>query len=218
MSGYWELGKSSPELMIAIPSITPVSIDWCFNFMSLARPGSTVLRTWKGLPVDVARDTLVRDALKLGAKHILWLDSDNFPEPDTYHVLRYQHLPIVGVLYYSKRGDYACWNLTPDGKFLQPFPKGSVGSGPMRVDAMGFGCVLTDTRVFQVLKEPWFKWDIRNPTVKTPGIFSEDVFFCLKAWREGGFPSYVLSNLRCGHEQTVVKDPEGEEIKEKEVY
>jgi len=204
--------------MIAIPSITPVSIEWCFSFLALSKPGSTVLRTWKGLPVDVARDALVRDALKLGARYILWIDSDNFPEPHTYQALRAHHLPIMGALYWSKRGDYACWNLTPDGRFIAPFQNVDLSGGPVRVDAMGFGCVLTDTRVFRVLKEPWFKWEIRDPSVKSPHIFSEDIYFCLKAYREGGFPSFVLGSLPCGHEQTVVKDPTGKEITAEESF
>ena len=178
MPGYWELKASPPELLIGIPSLGLVTIDWSLHLFSLWRPGATLLRTWKGIPIDVARDQLVRDAIKEGCSHIFFWDADVFPPSDTLNVLYQEKLPIVGGLYWSKRGHYACWSLDIAERTLVPLTdKDLPYKGPSRVDAIGMGCCLIDLRVFKNLPPPWFTWEIREPPAKEPGKWSEDISF-----------------------------------------
>lgn len=210
---YWEAVTSKPDLVVGIPSLGNVTIDWVLNFLTLERFPNTIVRTWKGLPVDVARDSLVRDSLRMGAKHIFFLDQDQIVPQSAIYQLASEYLPIIGALYWSKRGQYACWKLAPDKRSVIPYTKEDLQpeGAPHKVETIGAGALLIDMRVFQAIPEPWFEWQIRDP--KDPaGTFGEDISFGLKAARYG-FCTYCLTSVRAGHEYLSVRDPEGQEMK-----
>jgi len=188
-------------MLISIPSIGTVTIDWALEFRGLALPAGTQVKSWRGLPIDVARNRLVKDAREMNARHICFLDSDQYPErPTAIQELLSLQLPIVSGLYWSKKMAPAMWMPTPGGQTFQAitqFPE----SGLIEVGVVGAGCLLIDMRVFDKIPPPWFVWGIDDPAVQA-GKFSEDFTFCIAA-RRAGFKIHVYTGIRFFHEQMV---------------
>ena len=74
--GIWEMMSQGPQgILIGIPSVGTVTIDWALEFRGLALPVGTQIKSWRGLPIDVARNRLVKDAREMNAKYLFFLDS-----------------------------------------------------------------------------------------------------------------------------------------------
>jgi len=206
----WERGKRKPEVLIGIPLREEnISFEWAKAWKNLLVPtGSPIL--YPEVPaIDVARNMIVEEALRIGVKYIFFLDADVIPPPYAYIRLRSHRLPIVSGLYYTKvprvkdekgevRPTPAMWRYNPKVKGLSPIIDWKPPKGLVEVDAVGMGCALIDTRVFKGIKPPWFEYR-HNPLART-GL-SEDLVFCEKA-KKAGFPIYVDTAVECGHIMT----------------
>lgn len=142
------------------------------------------------------RTRLVSAAFEKGATHILFYDNDiNAPAdtiPRLLNSMNSWEKSIIGVNYptkeirsrptaYADRDDYVgpVWT-KPDSKGLE------------EVAALGFGCVMIDTRVFAAMELPFFEMRGAPPDHVT--TVTEDVFFCRKA-RELGYKIWVDHDL-----------------------
>ena len=207
MPGAWENAADRVDVVVAIPYIgaTPLTIDWVMNTINLGKPANTRVVSWRGLPVDVARNRLVREALKLKAKWIFYLDAAVLPPPPIIPRLMGWKLPIVSGLYRSKLGYPAIWNRDPEvAHKYNPLSEWR-GSGLVAVDVVPAGCLLIDTRVLEIIPEPWFEWGID----RKPDGLSEDFTFCQKA-QDYGFPIYVDLGAECHHEHLLPVGPRGQ--------
>ena len=181
-------------------------MDFFTGLLSLGKPSPVEIISWKGLPVDVARNRLAKDALEKNARYLFMLDADILPPPSGLLRLLSWRLPIVSGLYYAKTGHVAAWRQDPDEpEFFNPLKEIPRG-GLVEVDAVGAGCLLVDTRVFQVIPEPWFEWGQRDPKIKK-GV-TEDMMFCQKA-QDHGFRIWVDSECDCRHEMLLPVDTSG---------
>ena len=207
MAGAWEVPRTN--LIIGILSTGLVSIDWATNLVAFQKPGGTTLRVWRGLPYDVARNRLVRDAREAGCRELLFLDSDVLIPSDAIPKLQSAQLPIVSGLYWSKKGCPGIWKSAPGGQAYQPITQWP-GGGLIEVDAVGAGCLLIDVRVFDVLDKmglPWFEWQIKDPADQA-GKFSEDFAFGRYA-AQAGFKIYCHTGVLCYHEHLTAIDYQG---------
>ena len=127
------------------------------------------------------RNALTREAIKQGATHILWLDSDMTFPPDTLERLYKHDKPIVGAGY-SQRKDPARPVAARDGVWLYTE---ETDTGLEPVDYIGQGCLLVQTDVYKHLEEPWHQlaWNAEKARV-----VSEDVYFCRQAAGIGAVP------------------------------
>lgn len=208
MAGAWEARQ--PDLLIGIPHVGLVTTNWALELRALNIGPGTHIRGWSGVPVDVARNRLVRDAREVGTRFIFFLDSDVIPaDYNAITILMAQELPIVSGLYWSKKGSPAMWKWIEEKKSYAPiiqFPTNNL----VEVDALPAGCLLVDMRVFGVLERaglPWFEWEIDDPANQA-GKYSEDFTFaqhCQKA----GFKLYVHTGVQFHHEQMVSWTPTG---------
>ena len=196
----WE-NKKRPRIVLCIPHKNPfVSTEWdeVYNRLLLPPPFH-VLRRRGPLPVDDARNELVEEALKEDPEWILFLDDDVIPPIDVAYMLMGQHLPIVSVLYPDKPGRSAAFRLVK-GK-PEPVPWGELERATAYVDAVGFGCVLVDSRVFKLAKEkglyPWFRYEY-HPVYNPEGL-SEDQYFCIKVAGKLGIPILVNGYVIAKH-------------------
>lgn len=207
MPGAWETSPDQVDVVVAIPYIgaSPLTIDWLLNTMNLVKPANTRVVSWRGLPVDVARNRLIKEALKLKAKWIFYLDADVLPPAYAIPRLMGYKLPIVSGLYRSKLGYAAIWSRDPEvpAKY-NPISLWRQG-GLLEVDAVPGGCLLIDTRVLEIIPEPWFEWEID----RKPDGLSEDITFCRKA-QDYGFPIYVDLGVECHHEHLLPVGPRGQ--------
>ena len=128
--------------------------------------------------------------------HCLWLDDDMVFTPDLALKLasemndfdmisglyfgRHEPLPVVYVK--NKKHD------DKDDPYKH-FPLLRVPSRTFECDAVGFGCLLMKTDVFDVVPEPWFTIDARG---------GEDIVFCKHA-RDHNLKIGCCGQMRCGH-------------------
>ena len=166
------------DVSILIPVSGPVSPSWALALKRLVIPGRFTLHMIKGVPIDVARNTLVKWALKDGAEWIFFLDSDIILDDYALVNLMQWKLPIVSCLYWAKKmakdkypnGHWCAWkSIEPEEPLdlKKHLPK---GHRLVEVEAVGMGCCLIHRRVFEMLIErgytEWFKWTLDPETGK----------------------------------------------------
>lgn len=169
--------------------------------------GDVKMMEINGTYIDRSRTELVREGLKWGATHLLFLDSDMHFPPDLAHRLLKRNKDIVGVNYARRRFPH----LPVTFKTMPDPEKGDESAvlcyteadstGLEAVDALGFGCILIRTNVFQKVKPEAFETGL----VKDTGIYmGEDTHFCHAAKQEG-FEIWVDHDLshQIGHSGTM---------------
>jgi hypothetical protein len=115
--------------------------------------------------VDLMRERLADESLKLGADYIMWLDADQVYPVDTILKLA-EHceagkLVVGGVTPHKNDGKPMVW------KICNQYGSGDrdrgfeTGRGLVKVDSMGFGGIMTAKEVFDIIKYPRFikTWD-----------------------------------------------------------
>lgn len=149
----------------------------------------------RGVPQDVARNLLVKQALgdKL-VTHVFFVDTDIVleqpPDPnEAIHRLMQCDEPIVSGIYRARQKSgfsYSMWMKHPEG--FTPVKNWS--GNWLQIDVIGMGCCLIKREVFEKTPYPWFTWVEAHP--------SEDFNFCLKA-SEYGYKVRAYTDVRCSH-------------------
>lgn len=179
----------NPRLLIAIPSFTgsinSLAVDGFMRLIGNISNLKTKYEVFTCVPqranIVTARNLIVNEALKQECDWIFWIDDDMVIKSDVNIVekLMAHDKDIVAPLFFSrsfpyipmifkrkKYGDKFCvYNNIMD------YPKGL-----LKVDGIGFGCVLTKVEMFKKLKQPYF-W--------ANEVFGEDLYFCENATRTG---------------------------------
>lgn len=149
-----------------------------------------------GSMLPEVRHRLVAEAMKWGATHALWLDSDMMFPRDTLQCLLRHNVPVVGVNY--PRRMKPCiptghlGNQNGGMLWTEPGDKSLV-----EVKHLGGGVMLVDMRVYDMIDLPFFMFEV---TENKAGLRGEDVYFCEKVKAEGIpiFCDQELSNF-IGH-------------------
>ena len=124
------------------------------------------------------------------ATHLLWIDSDHAFPSDTAHRLLSHKRPWVGINATTRAAPIKPTALKKPGEPLQTTRH---SKGLERVWRMGFGIVLIETRVFQSMPKPWFKFDYFEHDGELEEM-GEDIYFCEKA-KQYGFQPMVDHDL-----------------------
>jgi len=150
--------------------------------------------------VNHMRTEAITRALEDGeVDYILHLDVDEIYPPDTISRLM-QHIDdgkeVVGGLY--------CSRINPVNSAFEFIENGDLRALPVRantgmqkVDSMGMGGMMTDVKVFDKIRKPWF---FGNP------MHCEDVAFC-KQCKDAGIQVWVDTDLQFGHLVLEAKQP-----------
>lgn len=154
--------------------------QFCTRYVGTGQAELTTIVDLGTLLPDM-RNALAAEAIKQGATHILWLDSDMIFPPDTLERLYQRDLPIVGAGY-SQRKEPAKPVAAANGVWLYTEDE-STGVEP--VDYIGQGVLLVQTDVYKHLPTPWHQlgWNAEKKQ-----IVGEDVFFCRSAAQIGAVP------------------------------
>ena len=149
-----------------------------------------------------ARESIVWQALREGASHLLLCDTDQTYPADTINKLASHDVDVCGVLVHRRwppfdpvmfRGEHPKYGHVPDDEMF---------SGKLvEVDATGTGCMLINMAVFDVIESPFFKFDTYKEGETTKPI-GEDFYFCNKV-RKKGIRICVDTSVRVGHLTTV---------------
>ena len=168
------------KIAIAIPTRDNVAIETTFSLANMVADftakfcarGEADLSfvTCAGTLLPQMRNTLVEESIKIGATHILWVDSDmRFPRDALERLLKH-NAPVVGANYPQRKSPVkpTAANL----KDLWIYEEGQTGLEPVKF--LGHGFCLVETAVYEALEKPWYMlaW-----SQKKECIVGEDVFF-----------------------------------------
>lgn len=137
--------------------------------------------------IHVGREHFLEAALKQGATHVLWLDTD-MSVPRTTALQLFLHAqPIVGCNYVVRQASGLFTAQREDGTRVATT---ETSSGLEAVGAIGFGCVLMSADVVADLARPWFRHGLND----LGGDIGEDIVFC-RALRAAGHAIYLDHDL-----------------------
>jgi hypothetical protein len=184
-------------------------VPWCQKVAFLTRVPS----------ISVARNTLVEQALGIGADYILFVDTDIVMESPTdpnvalsnlYQTINkskikedknYKNARIVSGLYRAKQKtgfSYAMWLNYQEKGFT---PMVNWQGNWLEVAVIGLGFTLIDAKIFNDIPKPWFVWN-------DPNSISEDFYFC-KLAKEHGYESRVFTDVKLSHIGTLKVKTDG---------
>jgi hypothetical protein len=156
--------------------------------------------------VYTARETMAEFAIKCEATHLLFIDSDMTPPPDTIVKMLEAKKDIISGMIFKRAYPYqpcfytecAVTQAKPEAgrpvKFIphlmgpmepETWPK----DGVYEMQGVGTACTMIDVNVFKGLEKPWF--------FPLPDV-GEDLSFCIKA-RKAGFKIWTHFGIDCGH-------------------
>lgn len=181
-------GGEEPITAICVPSTDNVNANFAMALAQLLyycgiRRRRTVLVNNKGSNIAGNRNNGVREAQRLGACKLLFLDADMTFPMNVVERLEGWGKPIVGATYPQRSGLHK--NLAR--------PKANVpvdleGRKVIEVDRLPTGCLLIDMAVFAKLKRPYFRFTFREEDELagvTPDLGGEDYDFCDRAVAAG---------------------------------
>jgi len=190
------------RLLIAIPSFTGVidslAVDGFMRLIGNISNLKTKYEVFTCVPqrtnIVSARNLIVNEAIKQECDYIFWIDDDMVIKPDINIVekLMVHDKDIVAPLFFSRSYPYIPMifkRKTWGTKYcvydnIMDYPKGL-----LKVDGIGFGCVLTKVEMFKKLSKPYF-W--------ANEVFGEDLFFCENCMR-AGVEIYADTTIDVGH-------------------
>ena len=200
------------KILIAVPLMDKVPVDFMLSLMSLKLPGQTQLAIERNTLVHDARNNLFFKAVKNGYDWIFWIDSDMVFKPDTLQKLietAEQGYDYVTALTFSRRmptSPTICkelhWERKENGEidhgctFYKDYPKDSV----FPIAAAGCACLLMKTELCEKV--------IQNfgcaPFDNLPCV-GEDYSFC---WRltQLGVEMVCDSRVKVGHVGEMIYD------------
>ena len=189
------------SILVSIPSFGSLDTTFVSNMHMTHFPihHSIVRHYPRNMPVDEARTRAAEKALEDGCKYILFRDYDVLAPPNAVNVLMTRDADVIGAPYLSKQKPP--WPLIiKDGRATWAWKHGDV----VKCDAIGMGCTLIKTEVFERLPKPWFSTREGVPegmdlNAKGKQTWTEDIFFCKRLYSELGIRPYADTSVFCVH-------------------
>lgn len=196
------------RLFIGVPSAGTPATPFLESLANIRIPsfiGDVQHCTVIGNYAPAARELLVRNALRARADLLLMCDDDMVIPNESLEALAgvlstQPNCALAGALYYSRDGlrpmvlDH--WSPSDTtSSFVPAFDDCT----PVRVDGIGFGCVLIDMRAIDALRPPYFSAQIYIEERKNQvRLCNEDYLFCARL-RKAGFAVMLHPGVRAGH-------------------
>jgi len=191
----------------------------------LQKPASTLfLFETKKPDVALSRNILAAQALREKAEWIFYLDMDVVPPLNVISRLLLHNLPIVSGLYWRRYEDLLpCVYRVNEKGIPEPYKNEEIalmGSMLLEVEAVGAGCLLIHSSVFEKLKPTVEQFDLLDPATKevltcwkffeyivhSNVNLSEDIVLASRV-NGLGYKIFCDLGLKCGHLTSVmVKD------------
>lgn len=195
------------KILIGIPCFDMVHTGFMQSMLDLQKTPDTSYTVVKNSLVYEARNIIALNAIEHGFDAVAWFDSDMRIPKDALArmawIMEEYGIDFVSGLYFTRAGKikpvaykYLSWKYE-DGKVnavAQNITGGFWGSKIISVEAVGFGCCMTSTRLLKRVRD-----EVGLPFAPMPG-FGEDLSFC---WRvkqlEGEKPICIDTGIKCGH-------------------
>lgn len=184
------------NVLIAVPSMDYVPATFCQSLAMLEKVGNCAVAFQVGSLVYKSRDALAKQALKMNADYVLWLDSDMSFPPDLLKRMLELDADFLTGVYYRRSHPYTPvileeLNITEEGRCVtKEFSK--VPEDTFEVEGCGFGCVLMKT---QVIYDVMAKFGAMFNPMDQMG---EDLAFCYRA-RQCGYEILADPSIELGH-------------------
>lgn len=188
-------------ICVSVPSMGDVKIQMLHSLVKAMFYTSNSLEcglslyTPVGVLIDYNRNKSVNEALRLGASHLLFVDSDMAFPQDAVVTLASREKDIIGVPYNYKIPNKA-WTtikiMGEDGTFVQT---DKIPTELFKAGAVGTGFMLIKTEIFKTIPKPWFFYKYIEEDDYTAGT---DIYFCEKA-REYGYDIWCDPTIPMKH-------------------
>jgi hypothetical protein len=132
--------------------------------------------------IHVGREWFLEAAIKQGATHVLWLDTDMTVPRELAVLLALHDQPIVACNYVVRQASGLFTACRGD----QRVPTTATSTGLEAVDYVGLGAMLMRTEVVAGLGRPWFRHGLND----LGGDVGEDVMFC-RGLTRAGYTVYI---------------------------
>jgi hypothetical protein len=188
-------GGTSESVSILVPTRDTVHSHFSFSLGNL-------IKTTTQMGIDVhlffdastilinQRETLISQAIKMKSKWVLWLDSDMMFPPTTLMRLLAHKDNIVACNYMKRSFPFKSVAFTDTNDWESWVPL-QTEDKLITVEAIGMGCVLMKTSIFQKLSKPYFEYTYQPKTEDWGG---ED-FTLFKKLNKLGYQVKVDTNL-----------------------
>ncbi len=198
--------KQKKKIMLAVPCQSTILSRTAFslvhNVITLLKDSyddidvDFVLRM--GCDIIGSRVWLVRNAMRLNATHILFVDHDMYFPPDCVRKLIDMDKDIIGAAYNFRqlplRTTAIPEGTVPTNMEYRVDPK-DLPDKPFKAITLGTGLLLVKLSVFEKIGEPWFLFGRNKEGELTQG---EDTYFCVQA-RKAGFEVWADPTLGVKH-------------------
>lgn len=196
------------KIMIAVPCMDSVPVQFCQSLALLEKTGDCMLSMKAGSLIYTARNDLATQSIREDVDYVFWLDSDMVFAPDTLvrmlKTVQENDLDILTGLYFRRVPPFSPvlfdrLEIKPNGVCSWSNFK-EIPDHLFEVGGCGFGCVLMSPEVFMSVQS-------QHGNMFLPiGNNGEDVAFCWRA-RTCGYKIYCDPSIICGHVgHTIIDD------------
>ena len=176
------------KLAICVPARDLVHAGFALSLAKLSKTIDCEILINLGTVIPEQRNQLVKEALEKNATHILWLDSDmHVPESTAIKLLEHNK-EIVAATYSTRMPPYQSVAFIDPNNFNKRLDE---KQGLHKVWAVGMGCMLVNTKVYEYLEQPYHQY-VDNKA--TQSLMGEDIYFC-KSANDAGFDIFVDATL-----------------------
>jgi len=183
------------KLAIGMPTTGMVKSETMFSLCKMLKdfPYDYDVIIQDGAVLHYNREVIVKEAMRYGCTHLLFIDSDMSFEKDAAITLLDRDKDIIGIHCNLRRFPLTSTVIMPEEKRARL--KLDHPDGLTTCDSLGAGFLLIKLDVFKHIKEPWFFWGTNDKGELTIG---EDFWFCKKA-REVGYEIWVDFSVPIKH-------------------
>jgi len=183
---------TKPHVAVCVPSRDMVSAGFAFDLcrMVVRADCDVSLLNIQGTLIVNQRTDLAKQAIAMGATHILYLDDDMRFPADTLDRLLAHNKAIVAANYATRKFPIQPVAFANDEDLTRVHTNPD-STGLESVSSVGMGVMLVKSEVFDKIGLPYFMIGF---SMKNQEFTGEDIFFCRKA-RAAGFDVYVDHDL-----------------------
>lgn len=159
-------------------------------------------------PLEKSREELVKFALAGKCDYIWFIDTDMVIVKGTIDTLLgmiKDDVMVASTLYFQKGIPYhpTTRKFDEEGEYAERLIEPEEFNQIIEVDGVGMGCALINTKIFEKIDKPYFRWIWEGEELKA----SEDLYFCRKV-RKAGFKILVNTGVTTGHYGGLVTERE----------
>lgn len=184
--------KKEVKIIIGMPceDIMHTSTAHAIGCAIIGDPTIVDFLIYKGCDIVSARTWLVKEAMRLGATHLMFIDSDMMFPPDGIRKLLAHGKDIVGVEYNKRKFPLESVTQPLEKRSESTLYKGRVlGTGFMLINLSMF------TSTFKPLGLPWFNFGRDSQGAL---VLGEDAWFVNTA-RDAGYDSWIDPTIKVRH-------------------